>query len=139
MECDWVEKIKASEKIILRSYTAVLIVSCLLWFLIQPFRAYQIPAVLGHRTSQRNLAFCYLVGRAGAGVDYKNAIKWFRTAAEDGDLDAVAYLVMIYSKGIGVEPSMLKATKWFLKGSSDVLMEGWGVLKEELQKEWDKL
>jgi TPR repeat protein len=72
-------------------------------------------------------------------VDYKNAIKWFRSAAEDGDLDAVAYLVMIYSKGIGVEPSMLKATKWFLKGSSDILMEVWGVLKEELQKEWDKL
>ena len=72
-------------------------------------------------------------------MDYKNAIKWFRAAAEDGDLEAVAYLVMIYSKGIGVEPSMLKATKWFLKGSSDILMEVWGILKEEFQKEWDKL
>jgi TPR repeat protein len=51
----------------------------------------------------------------GQGVpqDYKEAIKWYRLAAEQGDSDAQGNLGVFYEKGQGVPQDYEEAVKWF--------------------------
>jgi len=60
----------------------------------------------------------YLVGMMyamGKGVpkDYKTAFKWFKIAAEGGDLDAHKSLGQMYFDGMGVPQDHQMALKWY--------------------------
>ena len=51
----------------------------------------------------------------GKGVqqDYKEAAKWYRLAAEQGDVDAQYNLALVYDQGKGVQQDYKEAVKWF--------------------------
>jgi TPR repeat protein len=59
-----------------------------------------------------NLAFLYKEG-IGVPQDYKEAVKWYHVAAEQGDAHAQNNLGAMFSKGRGVEKNYVKATFWF--------------------------
>ena len=44
--------------------------------------------------------------------DYKEAVKWYRLAAEQGDAKAQYYLGAMYDKGQGVPQDHKEAVKW---------------------------
>jgi hypothetical protein len=45
--------------------------------------------------------------------DYKEAVKWFRLAAEKGNRDAQHALGTMYENGQGVKPDYVLAYTWF--------------------------
>ena len=51
----------------------------------------------------------------GLGVtqDYKEAVKWYRLAAEQGDTSAQFNLGLMYAKGQSMPEDILQAHKWF--------------------------
>ena len=49
----------------------------------------------------------------------KEAVKWFRKAAEQGDAIAQFALGFMYYKGKGVEPDNGKAYRWFLLAANN--------------------
>lgn len=49
----------------------------------------------------------------GAPRDYKEAVKWFRLAAEKGHRDAQDALGTMYEKGQGVKQDYVLACMWF--------------------------
>ena len=55
----------------------------------------------------------------GEGVpqDYKEAVKWWRKAAEQGDAEAQSNLGEMYYKGEGVPQDYKEAIKWFRKAA----------------------
>lgn len=55
----------------------------------------------------------------GTGVvkDKKNAVEWFRKAAEQGDAVAQYELGYMYYKGYGIEKSLLWAMVWARKSA----------------------
>lgn len=70
-------------------------------------------AVQGDAAAQTRLALCYFEGK-GVSKDYKEAIKWFRKAAELGNADAAHYLGWCYSGGYGVDTDYEQALSWHL-------------------------
>ena len=62
-------------------------------------------------TNQYNLGVMYYNGQ-GVPQDYKEAMKWFRMAAEQGHADAQYNLGVIYSNGKGVPQDHKEAMKW---------------------------
>ena len=53
----------------------------------------------------------------GAGVpwDYQEAVKWYRRAAEGGDVGARHKLGLMYESGEGVPKNEREAEKWYRK------------------------
>ena len=47
--------------------------------------------------------------------DFKKAIYWYEKAANQGDLDAMNYLGLMYKKGYGVNQNYTKASEWYKK------------------------
>lgn len=70
-------------------------------------------AVQGDAAAQTRLALCYFEGK-GVSKDYKEAIKWFRKAAELGNADAAHHLGLCYSGGYGVDTDYDQALRWHL-------------------------
>ena len=68
-------------------------------------------AVKGHAPAQSGLGMMYFTGQ-GVSKDYKTAVKWFKLAAEQGDLLAQANLGWIHYKGIGVSQNHEIALKY---------------------------
>ena len=64
-------------------------------------------------TSQYNLGLTYFNGQ-GVEQDYKEAVKLFRKAAEQGNASAQCRLGAMYGIGIGVTEDYIEAYKWFL-------------------------
>ena len=63
----------------------------------------------------------------GEGVpqDYKEAVKWYRLSAEQGDASAQYNLGLMYSNGQGVPQDYVSAHMWFnLCGSSELIRPG---------------
>jgi hypothetical protein len=62
----------------------------------------------------------YDIGQ-GVPQDYKEASKWFRLAAEQGDADAQFNVGLVYAKGQGTPEDYVLAHMWFsLAGSQGV-------------------
>ncbi|MDG2496511.1 MAG: tetratricopeptide repeat protein [Alphaproteobacteria bacterium] len=49
--------------------------------------------------------------------DYPQAVKWFRKAAEQGQVDAQSLLGVSYAKGQGVRQDDAEAVKWYRKAA----------------------
>jgi TPR repeat protein len=49
----------------------------------------------------------------GVELDNKEAAKWFRKAARQGDVDAQFLLARMYFEGEGVQQDYVKAYSWF--------------------------
>ena len=64
-----------------------------------------------------NLAECYYKGR-GVKQDYKEAMKWYHKAADQGDADALYELGLFYYEGRGVKQDYKEAVKWFKKAGN---------------------
>ena len=54
----------------------------------------------------------------GIAHDFAEAAKWYRKAAEGGDLDAAFTLGMLFDKGHGVQKSSTEAAKWVEKAAT---------------------
>ena len=81
--------------------------------------------------------------------DYKEAVKWYRLAAEQGDAKAQYYLGMMYGDGRGVPRDEKKAIKWLLKAAEQrsvgaqrllgaIFYYGWGVQDYTEAAKWYK-
>ena len=53
----------------------------------------------------------------GIGQDYHQAVKWFRRAAEQGEVDAQVNLGFMYGKGQGVATDYQQAFNWYRKAA----------------------
>ena len=62
--------------------------------------------------AQYNLGWMYANGR-GVLQDYGEAVKWFRTAAEQGNVSAQNNLGVMYATGRGVPRDAMAAYMWF--------------------------
>jgi len=62
--------------------------------------------------------------------DYKEAVNWYRKAAEQGNGQAQTILGVMYSHGQGVERDTEEAVKWYKKASE----QGIGYAKEALKR-----
>ena len=51
----------------------------------------------------------------GVNQDNKEAFKWYKKAAEQGDCDAQYYLSKLYLKGVGTDVDEDKAKYWLIK------------------------
>jgi TPR repeat protein len=77
----------------------------------------------GDAKAQCSVGRCFLLGELGAPIDYWEAAKWFRMAAENGDSVAQAQIGFWYEegnvsanrheKGIPVPVDMREAIKWY--------------------------
>jgi hypothetical protein len=63
---------------------------------------------------QFNLATAYEIGK-GVEKDLKQAVYWYRKAAEQGHADAQFNLVLAYETGNGVEQDFKQAVYWYTK------------------------
>ncbi len=66
----------------------------------------------GDARTQLTLALRYYRGR-GETRDYKEAVKWFRRAADQGDVAAPFYLGIMSAEGEGVPQNHAEAARWF--------------------------
>lgn len=71
-------------------------------------------AETGDATDQFNLGVCYYSGK-GVSVDYAEAVKWFRKAADQGYARAQCCLGICYEDGYGVTVDYTEAAKWYRK------------------------
>ena len=69
-----------------------------------------------------NLGNCYKNGK-GVEKNYKEAVKWFKKAAEKGNAWAMNNLGNCYKNGKGVEKNEAEAEKWYKKAFSLFLQE----------------
>ena len=61
---------------------------------------------------QFNLGIAYAYGE-GVEQDYFEAVKWFKEAADQGDVEAQLNLGYLYASGDGVTQSYPEAAKWY--------------------------
>ena len=52
-------------------------------------------------------------GNMEGATESQEAVKWFKLAAEQRDIDAQYYLGQMYQKGLGVERNDVEAAKWY--------------------------
>ena len=48
----------------------------------------------------------------GVSPDYLEALRWFKQAAEKGNVVAMQYVSIMYKEGIGVRKNNVEAAKW---------------------------
>ena len=70
-------------------------------------------AKAGNARAQMLVADCYLNGTNGVKKNYKEAVKWYRLAAEQGLAVAQYNLAFCYYNGYGVSQSYAEAVKWY--------------------------
>jgi TPR repeat protein len=73
-------------------------------------------AVKGDRGAQRDLAMAYGKGE-GVAQDYAEAAKWFRKAAELGDMFSQFATGSNYEQGQGVAKDLAEALRWYRKAA----------------------
>ena len=54
---------------------------------------------------------------AGVPLDHKEAVRWYRPSAEQGDAAAQFFLAAAYDFGSGVEPDSVAAQRWYLRAA----------------------
>ena len=67
----------------------------------------------GNKPDQYGLGSFFQVGP----VDYAEAVRWFRKAAEQGDADGEYYVGSAYDSGKGVPEDKVQAVKWYHKAA----------------------
>ena len=72
--------------------------------------------------AQAKLGLIYGNGR-GVPVDYGEAVKWYRKAAEQGDANAQNNLGLMCQNGWGVSIDYAEAIKWFRKAAEQGLLK----------------
>jgi len=75
----------------------------------------------GHLSSQSMLGLWYHHGYQGLTQDMKEAVKWYRMAAEQGDYEVQYNLALMYYNGEGIEKNNKEAVKWFRKAAENGL------------------
>jgi TPR repeat protein len=70
-------------------------------------------ALKGDADAQFTLGKNYEAGRSGLKKDYKEASRWYRLAAEQGDPFAQASLALLYRFGKGVVQDYVQSYMWF--------------------------
>ena len=73
-----------------------------------------IKAEKGHAMSQYNLAISYYKG-VGIPKDWSKALHWFKEAGEQGIVEALYMLGMMYQFGKDVEPDQKKRTSGIIR------------------------
>ena len=69
-------------------------------------------ALKGNADAQFNLAMVYHSGAAGP-LNEKEAVKWYKKAADNGQIQAQEYLAVGYREGwFGLEKDLTKAEYW---------------------------
>jgi len=71
----------------------------------------------GGRLAQYNLGFMYFNGQ-GVPQNYAEAARWYRKAAEQGDVDATRILGLAYYLGKGVPQDLVQSYFWFSLAAS---------------------
>jgi TPR repeat protein len=74
---------------------------------------YRKAAELGHPKAQLNLGLMYFIGE-GVPQNYNESAKWYRKAAEKGELEAIAFLLIMESQ-IGLSINKKLKDKWRFK------------------------
>ena len=67
-------------------------------------------------TAQFNLGLMYHNGQ-GVPQDYREAVRWYRMAADQGDADAQFNLGVMYDNGRGVPQDYAEAVRWYRKAA----------------------
>ncbi|MBR4695960.1 MAG: SEL1-like repeat protein, partial [Selenomonadaceae bacterium] len=78
----------------------------------EAYHCFSKAASQGNVLAQHSLGICYLKGQ-----DYKEAMKWFRKAAEAGSAEAMNKVGEMYEGGDGIEQDYKEAMKWFRKAA----------------------
>lgn len=73
-------------------------------------------ARLGHADSQFYMGLLHDVS-VGIRPDARQAIRWYRLAAEQGVAEAQQKLALGYARGEGVDPDMQQAVRWWLRAA----------------------
>lgn len=81
---------------------------------------------MGYPAGQLELGWAYQKG-IGVEVDLEEAVRWFRLAAERGEVQAQSELGQIYAEGTGVEASVDESEEWQRKAAMN------GGTEEQLQ------
>ena len=68
--------------------------------------------------AQFHLGVMYAAGK-GVPQNHVEAMKWFRKAADQGDVKAQYYLGLMYFQGIGVPKDFVKAYMWYSMASAN--------------------
>ncbi len=71
----------------------------------------------GNIEAQISFGLYYRTGLFGVPQDYKEALKWYRKAAEQGDAKAQSVLGVMYYNGQGVPQDYKEALKWYRKAA----------------------
>src|SRR5579884_3879990 len=71
----------------------------------------------GSLSAQAEVARAYALGRTG-NVNYEEAARWYRKAADQGDPDSQTNLAVLYLTGRGVERSDTEAFRWLQRAAS---------------------
>ena len=67
--------------------------------------------IKGVASAQQNLGFMYANGR-GVPQDFKEAVRWYRLAADQGHAGAQNNLGAMYNNGLGVPQDFKEAVRW---------------------------
>lgn len=67
----------------------------------------------------------YYFGRSGVAIDYAEAFRWYRVAAEGGCEYAMVKVGMMYAAGEGVLKDDTEAARWYRKAANLGDWEGW--------------
>jgi TPR repeat protein len=99
---------------------------CAVWFVLTAvvagavdsaeIAALKIKAEAGEAAAQNSLGKMY-EGSSGVPVDYGEAVKWYRRAADQGFAEAQNLLGRMYVSGAGVPKDHAEAVKWFRKAA----------------------
>ncbi|HDX8351743.1 TPA: sel1 repeat family protein, partial [Aeromonas veronii] len=102
----------------------------------EPLFTLELMAQGGDAEAQFALGIRYVDG-SGVAQDYKQAVAWWRKAAEQGDVDAQHNLGVMYYKGEGVAQNTKQAVAWFRKAAEQGNVDAQNNL-EQIQKEAQK-
>jgi TPR repeat protein len=64
----------------------------------------------------------------GVAQDYKQAVKWYRLAAQQGNAESQTKLGIMYTQGLGVTKDLRKAFTWYKKAAEQGNIQGQFVL-----------
>lgn len=77
--------------------------------------------------AQFGLAVLYQIGR-GVGRDLAEAVRWYKTAAENGSTAALQELGSAYKEGAGVAQDFHAAIEWYQKAGDAGAPMGWALI-----------
>ncbi len=83
---------------------------------VQKFQETLVKARAGYAGAQYNLSARYVLGK-GVLRDFKEAVKWLRSAADQGHAKAQFKLGVMYENGKGVLKDIKEAGKWWRKAA----------------------